>query len=302
MNQLEYTHWTRAHRRLLKQMELNFGFFAEDVGSLNVHSITSRIKSYESAVEKSRRSRLAIDQMQDIAGLRIVVSTRSEVEIVRRFFTHQGDVKDLQIEADEPVQRANGYRSWHVVARFHGNYQRSVYGGFIEVQIPTVFEHAFNLISRAWVYKSKTTFAPGWMDRFRELSRQLANLDTLAAELHAEVVQSADRAADDAPLSPLSYLAIMKRECEETTTLDDAVDSCLRLVDVGIVANGDLVRWCHDPEVAALWDEFQALATIGNARALSVVRSKRGFWEFHGLRLEVGKCLLEEVRKESVKT
>ena len=58
-----------------------------------------------------------------------------------------------------------------------------------EVQIPTVFEHAFNIISRAWVYKAETSFAPGWLDRFRELSSRLSDLDNLAAGLHNENMQ-----------------------------------------------------------------------------------------------------------------
>jgi ppGpp synthetase/RelA/SpoT-type nucleotidyltranferase len=294
----DYALLTRSHERFLRQVELDLAFFIEDVGSLNLHSITSRIKSFEGATAKSRKLGLPVEEMRDIAGLRVVVSTRPEVEIIRRFFTRQQDSKDLQIEMDEAVQKDDGYRSWHLVAGFHGHYQRSVHGGRIEVQIPTVFEHAFNLISRAWVYKSKTSFAAGWEGRFKQLSNQLAGIDRLAATLHDEVVQSASRAVGTAPLSPMSYIRIVRDAFGEDTTLEDAVDSCRMLVDVGLMTNGDLVAWFGDPEIQSLWDEFHLLADRGNSSAESVVRSRRDFWMFHGLRLEWGKRLLEELKAE----
>jgi hypothetical protein len=91
-------------------------------------------------------------------------------------------------------------------------------------------------------------------------------------------------------------LRIVRAEFGEDTTLDNAVDSCRMLVDVGITTNGDLVRWLGDPEVKLLWDEFQVLADRGDSRAASVVRSRIEFWEFHGLRMEWGKRLLEEIK------
>jgi putative GTP pyrophosphokinase len=290
---------TRSYERILRQVELDLGFFIKDIGSLNLHSITSRIKSFESATAKSKTIGLPVEEMHDIAGLRVVVSTRPEVEIIRRFFTRQQDSQDLQVEMDEVVQKDDGYRSWHLVARFRGHYQRSVHGGRIEVQIPTVFEHAFNLISRAWVYKAKTSFAAGWADRFTQLSSQLASIDSLAASLHDEVVQSASRAVATEPLSPLSYIRILKDEFGEDTLLADAVDSCRMLVDVGVMTNGDLVGWFHDPEVRSLWGEFQLLADRGNSRAESVVRSQSGFWMFYGLRMEWARGLLEELNAEA---
>lgn len=58
----------------------------------------------------------------------------------------------------------------------------------------------------------------------------MARLDGVAAELHPEVIQSAARNDANDPLSPLSYLRILRDEFGEETTLDYAVDHCRMLI------------------------------------------------------------------------
>ena len=98
MDRVEFLHFRRAYERALRQVLLDFEFFVEDFIGINIYSVTHRLKSFESALEKSKRLKIQIDEMHDIAGMRIVVSTLDEVEVVARFFSRK-EVSKTRIKA-----------------------------------------------------------------------------------------------------------------------------------------------------------------------------------------------------------
>ncbi|WP_445630146.1 hypothetical protein [Nostoc sp. DSM 114167] len=184
MNITEYLKFIKPYDRALRQLRLELDFFLEEVKGVNVYSVQSRLKTYESALEKSRKLKnLNISDMQDIAGIRIVLATFEEVDVLARFLSRKADSNDLIIELDEAIQKSNGYRARHIVVKFQGHYSRSVYPTRIEIQLQTILQHAYNFISRAWVYKSEHTFPKDWHQSFREISQTLAQLDTSISKL-----------------------------------------------------------------------------------------------------------------------
>src|SRR5262245_59610721 len=120
MNRAEYLKFRRPYDRVLRQLLLEFEFFKEDAIGVNIHSIQHRLKTYESAVEKSSRLKIPIVEMQDIAGIRIVVATTDEVDVVARFFSRKADSNDLTIQSDKQINKQDGYRARHLVLEFSG--------------------------------------------------------------------------------------------------------------------------------------------------------------------------------------
>ena len=121
MNRAEYLRFRRPYERVLRQVLLELEFFVEDLVGVNIHSISHRLKSFDSALEKSRRLSLPIAEMQDIAGIRVVVATLEEVDIVTRFFSRKVDSKDLTIKLDKVIEKKEGYRARHLVLKFAGH-------------------------------------------------------------------------------------------------------------------------------------------------------------------------------------
>ena len=301
MTEKEYKRLTRPHRRALRQVLLNFDFFLEDVATLNVYSVESRIKSRKSAVQKSRRLDIPVSELQDLAGLRIVVATRKEVDVVKRFFYREEISDDLEVEKDERVSHSTGYRSTHIVAEYQPRYTRSMHPARIEVQIPTIFEHAFNFISRSWVYKSGRDFSSEWSKKFSSLAENLEEIDKQADELHQSVVESAAESGDEEPLSPFSYQKLIKSEFDERIDLEDAVDMCRHLVDVGFKTNGDVKKFLRNDNIQSLWEEVSQLADKGLERAEWLkTESKETFWSMFGLRYKIARKMLDEAKEESL--
>jgi ppGpp synthetase/RelA/SpoT-type nucleotidyltranferase len=301
MNQVEYENFTRAHQRFVRQVLLDLEFFQADIGLVGVFSIESRIKTFESASIKARKMKLAIDELQDVAGIRIVVATRPEVDIVKRFFQRRADIeKDLEIIKEEPISRASGYRSTHLVTRFSGQYARSSQPGNLEVQIPTIFEHAFNFISRSWVYKSSTMHSPEWRDEFVRLSTDLSAVDDVAGRLHRAAID-ARIDPESEPLTPLLFQRLARDHFQESVRIEDAVDYCQWYTHLGVSKVSELARFFADSEVQALWDEFaQCEARIG--KDLPGHKSKVLFWGMFGTRREAARKYLASAKTEEGKS
>jgi ppGpp synthetase/RelA/SpoT-type nucleotidyltranferase len=237
VNESEYSWFTRPYRRALRQLRLNLDYFIEDCGNVNVFSITDRLKEYRSAVSKSQQLGISIRDLQDIAGVRIVVGTQHEVEVLGNFVTHEQWLDRAELKSDEVVQKSNGYRARHLVAELKWSTTHSMYTARVEIQLLTILEHAFNFISRAWVYKSGAAFPSGWKKEFAEIASRLRDVDSSVSAAHSRILASATLARDDDPLTPFSLQSIVKQLLGEDLPLPEAIDNTRQLIDVGADTN-----------------------------------------------------------------
>lgn len=301
MTESEYKALLRPHKRALRQIQLDLDFFIEDIGTICLYSITSRLKSFTSALQKSERLRIKIEEIQDLAGLGIVVATRQEVDIVAKFFSRQEQSKDLSIKSDKKIDREDGYRARHIVFTTKSSYKRSVFPGQVEAQLQTIFEHAFNFISRTWVYKSNYTFTPEWKRNFKKMSGKLERLETDTTKLHEAVIESATKDGSDEPLSPLSYQRIVKSVFGEIISLEHAVDGCRFAVDRGIETNGMFKAFLEAPQISQLRERFLSQTSSEGAffsKQVSAM-SKYSFWSMFGYRYKAFEDMLNKIEKNA---
>jgi ppGpp synthetase/RelA/SpoT-type nucleotidyltranferase len=300
MNRVEYLQFQRPYKRVLRQILLDLEFFVEDLAGVNVHSITHRLKSFDSAFKKAETLKRPISELQDIAGVRIVVAAANEVDIMAEFFSRRQYSKDLAIESDKAIARKNGYRARHLVLKFNGHYLRSVYETHVEVQILTLLQHTFNYISRSWIYKTELSLPDEWHTEFQELARTLAKVDEQISKLQEIVVATSASMDDYAPLTPHSYQRIIGDVFGETETLDYAVDSVLRLIDLGCNTNGKLRRFFSNPSVLDLRERILELdSNVGKIFAQDVMEQPiHQFFLSHGLWMDGAEELLRRYSKD----
>jgi len=304
MTEAEYRKHIRPHARAVRQLLTDLDFFIEDIGPISLFSISSRLKDFGRAAKKSRRLGISADQLQDLAGIRIVVATQREVDVVARFFYREQDSDDLEVESDENLSREDGYRARHIVAVMQPRYTRSVRPARVEIQLLTVLQHAFNFMSRAWVYKSESCLSPEWRSGFSELARDLRKQDKLANALHSEVIQSASTLDDAAQLTPMSYQRLVHKVFGEDISLDAAVDSCRMMVDLGCCTNGALRSFFEDDRIEHLRRKFSTSTSAFAKSSREMVEDwpKNTFWTTFGTRYEAVLGLLaEEVTSETAR-
>lgn len=281
---LQYDKIIESHRRALSKLELELEFFLRDVGNIDVFSLSSRIKDYGSALRKSEQLSLSIDMLDDLAGIRIVVGAAPEIPIIERFFSRQEYGKDIEIKKRQKIKNKNGYRALHLVVEFKGHYQTSMYPGRVEVQLQTIFEHAFNFLSRNWSYKQPWRTSYQWEKDFAKVSKSLAEIEQAVSALHTDLVESAS-STEAAPLTPHSLRQIVLCEFGEEIDILNAVDSCRMYSDIGYKTNGQIKNFFRDPNIVELYESLWQNKNNNEPITHIAKLGKNGFWQLFGTKI-----------------
>lgn len=287
----QYSEFTRPHQRFLRQIVLDFQFFVEDLRLQGVFSTEARVKEYGSATAKAAALTIPIEELQDIAGIRVVVASPHDVPLVLRFFERRAEIsKDFKIHTTDRISRPAGYRSTHLIGEFDGHHSRSMRPGKVEVQVPTILEHAFNFVSRTLVYKSSAKHNSEWKAEFKALSSQLAALDEVAGRLQSTAHDEAKLKPHHEPLTPYVYQRVLREEFGETCDARDAVDSTSWYSQLGVKTMDQLQSFFRNPQIVELWDEFHLVLNE---------TSKSSFWSMFGTRLDKAREILEALKRSS---
>ena len=99
--------------------------------------VSSRTKRIETTVAKlQRRPELALSQISDLAGCRIITAGRTEQAAVVARLRENYDVQQTDDKSNNPK---SGYRAVHLDIRYHGR--------LVEIQVQTRNQHLWQLVS-----------------------------------------------------------------------------------------------------------------------------------------------------------
>ena len=112
---------------------------AETIGSFaDGAPVQSRLKRFETVVEKLRRSTSDLSRLEDIAGCRVVLPTMIEQQQV---LDRIREAWEVMRERDYQTAPRDGYRALHIVVRAQGR--------AVEVQVRTELEDLWSNASEA---------------------------------------------------------------------------------------------------------------------------------------------------------
>jgi ppGpp synthetase/RelA/SpoT-type nucleotidyltranferase len=258
MHESNYLRFVRPYDKGLRRLRQDLDFFIEGTGNLQVYLVENRIKAFESALKKQATLGIHLTDLQDIAGLRVVAVTQLDVDMVFHFFKRLADQKDLTIITDEKISR-DGYRARHVVVELQSSYLRSPYEVNVEIQISTLLQHAFNHISRKWVYKTDYHVPASSVKELAVVAADLAQLDTRIRKLYESSIANAMATDDDAPLTPSSYQIIAFERFGEQISIEYAVDAVQYLVGFYYETNGRLRELFNSKDMEILFDDISKI-------------------------------------------
>ena len=158
-------------------------------GRAPISSIKTRVKSIPSIKEKLERKEYpvsfdsAIDNLDDIAGVRVICSFPDDVNTMAEALLRQDDISLVKKRDYITNPKANGYRSLHLVVTtpiYLSNEKKQIK---VEIQLRTIAMDFWASLEHELRYKSDADFTEEMADELLECAQLSADLDNRMAEL-----------------------------------------------------------------------------------------------------------------------
>ncbi|WEV61350.1 GTP pyrophosphokinase family protein [Streptococcaceae bacterium ESL0729] len=164
----------------------------------NMHSpiefVTGRVKPVESIIKKAKLrgvKRENLDhEMQDIAGIRIMVQFVEDVEEVLELLRKRKDFNIIQERDYIKNQKASGYRSYHVVIEYPAETINGHKVILAEIQIRTLAMNFWATIEHSLNYKYQGEFPKELKERIAKTAKIAYDLDQEMSEIREEIQEA----------------------------------------------------------------------------------------------------------------
>ena len=159
-----------------------------------IEFVTGRVKSVASIEEKIALRGLSIENlaqdMQDIAGLRIMVQFVDDVDEVLALLRHRSDMTIVS-ERDYIRNRKNsGYRSYHVIISYPVDTIDGRKEILAEIQIRTLAMNFWATIEHSLNYKYGGLIPQDVKARLTNAAREAAQLDSEMGEIREDIQEA----------------------------------------------------------------------------------------------------------------
>lgn len=161
-----------------------------------ISSIKTRLKSFDSIIEKLQRKDLPMDDfdvieqsLNDIAGVRVICSFPEDVYMLAEALLKQDDIRLLERKDYIASPKANGYRSLHLIVEvpiFLAQEKRLMK---VEVQLRTIAMDFWASLEHQLKYKKE-------LENTEELTRELLECAEVSAALDAKMEEIRKRIMD----------------------------------------------------------------------------------------------------------
>ena len=158
-----------------------------------IHHMQSRMKTIRSMMEKLERKHLqqsipsAVDNLTDIAGIRVICSYLQDVYAVADLLTSQDDVHVVKVRDYIKHPKSNGYRSLHLVVEVPVYLSEGRLAVPVEVQIRTIAMDFWATLEHSLRYKARDQVPQSISDALQQTATDIATLDERMQGIHDKV-------------------------------------------------------------------------------------------------------------------
>ena len=153
-----------------------------------------RVKSVSSILEKMQRKNIPFERMEeeveDIAGVRIICQFVEDIEKVNALLSHRQDMKVIERKDYLANQKKSGYRSLHLIVKYavetiHGS--RDI---LAEIQIRTMAMNFWATTEHSLQYKYKGELPPHVSVQLQKAADAIFVLDNEMSQVRSEIIDA----------------------------------------------------------------------------------------------------------------
>ena len=156
-----------------------------------VEFVTGRVKTKESILDKCRLRGIDInhlaDEMYDIAGVRIMCQFVEDIPEVISLIKNRTDLTVVKEIDYLSMQKASGYRSYHLVVKYPIYWRNEEREYYAEIQIRTLAMNFWATIEHSLNYKYRGEYPDEIKKRLIRVAEAAYLLDNEMSEIRAEV-------------------------------------------------------------------------------------------------------------------
>ena len=167
-----------------------------------IHHMESRIKSPQSIAQKLRRKGLpvtpeaAMDNLNDIAGIRVVCAYLNDTYTIAALLTGQDDIELVQTRDYIASPKPNGYRSLHLIVRVPVFLSEGKLLLPVEVQIRTIAMDFWASLEHQLRYKEAAHVPEELNHQLLSAANRIAELDGDMQHIHDQMAALSNRISD----------------------------------------------------------------------------------------------------------
>lgn len=186
--------YNSAMKSLLTRIDVISGEFSIQNSRSPIHHVESRLKSPQSIVNKLIKKghvvniKSALENLNDIGGVRIVCPYITDVYDVAEMLLRQSDIKLIKIQDYIKEPNYIGYRSLHLDLQVPVYYSDETKFAIIEVQIRTIAMDFFASLEHDLRYKLIKDIPDSFIEDMRKKADDIAKIDTDMQDLHNKIL------------------------------------------------------------------------------------------------------------------
>ncbi len=143
-----------------------------------IEFVTARVKPITSILDKAKRKNMSLDrleEMQDIAGVRIVCQFVTDIDTIVALVHARKDFKVIEERDYIKEKKESGYRSYHMVVNYPVHTIEGQKDVMVEIQVRTMAMNFWATIEHSLNYKYSGRSLKTLRDVFSERPKQLSS-------------------------------------------------------------------------------------------------------------------------------
>lgn len=195
----EYQQLMFLYESAIKQITTKFEILNEEYkmrGDRNpIETVKSRVKTPQSIAGKLKRQGFELSiksiaqNLNDVAGVRVICSYISDIYLVRDMLISQSDVRLISEKDYIKSPKANGYRSLHLVIEIPVYLTQNVHRVKAEIQIRTIAMDFWASLEHNIRYKAEDDIPEGVIKELYECAELIAGTDRRMEEIASKLQQ-----------------------------------------------------------------------------------------------------------------
>lgn len=158
-----------------------------------VEQVTGRVKSIPSLLEKARKKKIPIEQIEekieDIAGVRIICQFVEDIDTMVNLIRNRTDMEVKKEKDYITNQKPSGYRSYHLIIYYTVQTLTGPKKLNVEIQIRTLAMNFWATIEHSLQYKYKRNMPEDIKMKITNASMAIIELDKQMSEVRSEIME-----------------------------------------------------------------------------------------------------------------